>query len=284
MAIEIDTDTAEIQRIVPVLTRLQEACNALSVDFFVIGALARDLHLQHLNDIDVPRRTRDVDVAVAVDGWASYTALHDRLVAEYDFTGEDPKQRIRSPDGVALDLVPFGGIEDRTGQIHFPPDDRPEMTVLGLAEARRTAVLFAFGDLSVAVVSLPALGLLKLVAWDERPHERAHDAQDLCFILREYFYVGIDTIVQKHADLFDEADFSLPLTSARAYGREIAFLLQESGALRNHVIQILERETADVHQSSLADAMKAAGCYPGYDKRFDSITVLLTGITEGLKG
>jgi predicted nucleotidyltransferase len=283
MAIEIGADDEEIKRIVPVLTSLQEACRDLGVDFYVIGAFARDLHLRHLNNIDVPRGTRDVDVAVAVDGWASYTALRDRLIIGHDFTDEDPKQKVQSPGGVELDLVPFGGIENSSGQIHFPPDDRPEMTVLGLEEARRTAVSFTFDDLSMEVVSLPALGLLKLIAWDERPHERAHDAQDLCFILREYFDVSIESIVQKHADLFDEEDFSSPLASARAYGREIASLLQENDTLRNHVVRILERETDDVHQSSLAGAMKSAGCYPEYDLRFDSITALLRGIREGLR-
>ena len=283
MAIKIDADDEEIQRIVPVLTSLQEACHDLGMDFYVIGALARDLHLQHLSDIDVPRATRDVDVAIAVGGWESYAALRERLITEQGFTDEDPKQKVRSPDGVELDLVPFGEIADASGQIHFPPDDRPEMTVLGLEEARRTAVSFTFDGLSIEVVSLPALGLLKLIAWDERPHERAHDAQDLCFILREYFDVSIETIVQKHADLFDEEDFSSPLASARAYGREIASLLQENDTLRNHVARILERETNDIHQSSLADAMKSAGCYPEYDLRFDSIVALLRGIREGLK-
>jgi len=283
MAIEIDADNEEIQRIAPVLTSLRTACRDLGVAFFVIGALARDLHLQHLNDIDVPRRTRDVDVAVGVDGWDSYAALRDRLITEYDFTDEDPKQKVRSPDGVELDLVPFGGIEDSSGQIQFPPDERPEMTVLGLEEARRTTVSVTFDDGgSVEVVSLPALGLLKLIAWNERPRERAHDAQDLCFILRQYFDVGLDAIVKRHADLFDADEFNRPLVSARAYGREIASLLQERDALRKHVLRILERETADVHQSSLADAMNAAGCHPEYDLRFDSITALLTGIREEL--
>jgi len=283
MAIEIDADNEEIQRIAPVLTSLRTACRDLGVAFFVIGALARDLHLQHLNDIDVPRRTRDVDVAVGVDGWDSYAALRDRLITEYDFTDEDPKQKVRSPDGVELDLVPFGGIEDSSGQIQFPPDERPEMTVLGLEEARRTTVSVTFDDGgSVEVASLPALGLLKLIAWDERPRERAHDAQDLCFILRQYFDVGLDTIVKRHADLFDADEFNRPLVSARAYGREIASLLQERDTLRKHVLRILERETADVHQSSLADAMNAAGCHPEYDLRFDSITALLTGMREEL--
>jgi predicted nucleotidyltransferase len=281
MAIEIDADNDEIQRIVPVLTGLREACDDLSVAFVVIGALARDLHLQHQNDIDVPRRTRDIDVAVAVDEWDSYAALRDRLITGYNFANEDPKQRVRSPEGVQVDLVPFGRIADSSGQIQFPPDDRPEMTVLGLEEARRTAVSVTFDDEETAeVVSLPALGLLKLIAWDERPRERVHDAQDLCFILRTYFEVELDTIVERHADLFDEDDFNRPLVSARAYGREIASLLRKNDALRTHVIHILERETADMHQSSLADAMNAPGCHPEYDLRFDSITALLTGIHE----
>lgn len=284
MAIEIDADNEEIQRIAPVLTSLREACKDLGVEFFVIGALARDLHLHHLNDIDVPRRTRDVDVAVAIDGWASYAALRDRLITEYDFTDEDPKQKVRSPEGVELDLVPFGGIADASGQIRFPPDDRPEMTVLGLEEARRTTVSVWFDEREAAdVVSLPALGLLKLIAWDERPRERAHDTQDLCFTLRTYFEVRLDTIVERHADLFDEDDFNRPLVSARAYGREVASLLRKNDALREHVIHILERETADIHQSSLTDAMNATGCYPEYDMRFDSITALLKGIREELE-
>jgi len=88
--------------------------------------------------------------------------------------------------------------------------------------------------------------------------------------------------VKRHADLFDADEFNRPLVSARAYGREIASLLQERDALRKHVLRILERETADVHQSSLADAMNAAGSHPEYDLRFDCITALLTGIREEL--
>lgn len=45
MAIEIDADNDEIQRIVPVLRSLQEACDELGLAFFVIGAFARNLHL-----------------------------------------------------------------------------------------------------------------------------------------------------------------------------------------------------------------------------------------------
>jgi len=280
MGIEIDADDETLQRIAPVLTKLQKACSNLGVVFFLIGALARDLH--HLHGIDVPRRTRDVDVAVAVGSWASYEALRDQLIDEYGFTDERQKQKVRSPENVELDLVPFGGISDARGQIRFPPDNRPKMTVLGLEEARRSTVSITFDDLSIEVVSLPALGLLKLIAWDERPRERAHDTQDLCFIFRHYFEVERELIVQEHADLFDGDDFNLPLASARAYGREIASLLEDNETLQESVLHILERETDDIHQSNLADAMNAAGCHPQYDLRFDSISALLTGVREGL--
>jgi len=282
MAIEIDADNEDIQRIAPVLTSLREACHNLGVDFFVIGALARDLHLQHLNDIDAPRRTRDVDVAVALDGWQSYADLRDRLITDHEFTNESPKQRVRSPEGIQVDLVPFGGIADSSGQIRFPPDDRPEMTVLGLEEARQTTVSVTLGDgVQFEVVSLPALGLLKLIAWDERPRQRVHDAQDLCFILRWYYSVKIDTIVEKHYDLIDVDDFSEALTSAQAFGRELSSLLVGSDALREYTIDILDRETNDFHQSDLTDAMNAAGCYYEYDMRFESVEALRTGVREG---
>lgn len=282
MGIEISADNEDIQKIAPVLANLREACDNLGVDFFVIGAVARDIHLRHLNGIDVPRRTRDVDVAVAVDGWESYKTLQRQLITNHNFTHEGPKQRVRSSEGVQVDLIPFGGIADPDGQIRFPPDERPEMTVLGIEETHRTTVSIRCGDVSVEVASLPALGLLKLIAWDERPRERIHDAQDLCFILRQYYDVEIDTIVEKHADLFDAENFRRPLASARAYGREISALLRGSVALRNRVMHILDRETADVHQSSLADAMNAAGCHPEYDLRFECIGALFEGIKEGI--
>lgn len=283
MAINLEVDDPELRRLIPVIRSLRAVCLDLEVDFYIIGAFARDLYFQHLHGVGVPRTTRDVDVAVAVDAWDSYEAVRNLLMTDYNFTDEEPKQRVRSPEGIQVDLVPFGGIADSSGQIRFPPDDRPKMTVLGLEEARRTTVSVTFDDgVPVEVVSLPALGLLKLVAWDERPRERSHDAQDLCFILRWYYSVRIDAIVDKHFDLFDVDDFSEALTSAQAYGRELSSLLMESDALRAYVINILDRETNDFHQSDLTDAMNAAGCYYEYDMRFESIEALLTGIREGL--
>lgn len=282
MTIEIHPENLQIPGFRTLLTSLSAACRELGTDFYVLGALARDLHLQQVHDVDVPRRTRDVDAAVAIDEWNSYDALRERLIEEHGFTDEPEKQKVRSPKGVELDLIPFGGVEDAHSQIHFPPDDRPELTALGLETARRHTVSMRVANgPAFQVVSLPALGLLKLIAWNERPQERAQDAQDLCFVMQQFYDIRLDAIVANHADLFDQADFRKPEMSARAYGREIASLLRASSRLRNHVLTILDRETDDFYQSRLAEAMNAPGCHPEYEQRFSCLEALLTGIGEG---
>lgn len=284
MTVEIQSEKLQIQGFQTLLASLSDACRELGTDFYVLGALARDLHLQQIHNIDVPRRTRDVDVAVAIDEWASYEDLREQLIEEHGFTDEQEKQKVRSPEGVELDLIPFGGVEDARHRIQFPPDDWPELTALGLEQARRDAVsMRVTNGPAFQVVSLPALGLLKLIAWNERPRERAQDAQDLCFVMQHYFDVRLDHVVANHADLFDQADFRKPEMSARAYGRELASLLRKSSRLRDHVLTILERETTDFYQSSLADAMNAPGCYPEYEQRFSCLEALLAGVREGEK-
>lgn len=283
MTIEIQPDNKQIQQLQPLLGSLSAACRELGIDFYVLGALARDLHLQQIHDIDVPRRTRDVDVAVAIDEWDSYEDLREKLIEEHGFTDEQEKQKVRSPEEVELDLIPFGGVEEAHGRIRFPPDDWPELTGLGLEQARRNTVSMKVGNgPTFQVVSLPALGLLKIIAWNENPQQRAQDAQDFCFVMQHYFDIHLDAIVENHADLFDQEDFRKSVASARAYGREIASLLRASSRLRDCILTILERETTDFYQSSLADAMNAPGCHPEYEQRFSCLEALLSGIRERL--
>ena len=57
------------------MEELSDACEALGVDFFVIGALTRDLHLEHVHGIAARRRTQDVDAAAAIGSWHAYERL-----------------------------------------------------------------------------------------------------------------------------------------------------------------------------------------------------------------
>ena len=113
---EVDAGKLGIPDLPSVLEAVAKACGQreadfMEADFFLIGALARDVLLEHIYGIEVPLTTGDVDVAVAVEGWQAYEDLRRALAEEHGFERGPEKQRLRSPEGTPLDLVPFGGAQ-----------------------------------------------------------------------------------------------------------------------------------------------------------------------------
>ncbi len=289
---EVDASKLGVPALTSVLEAIAEACGQMEADFFLIGALARDVLLEHIYDTEVHLTTGDVDVAVAAESWQAYGDLRRRLAEEHGFEEEPEKQRLRSPEGTPLDLVPFGGVEEEGGKARFPPEGNPELTVLGFGAAWEAALPVRFVEEPVGegpggkepvirVASLEGLALLKLLSWNERPTKRARDAQDLCLLLQHFYDARLELITERHADLFDSEDFSKPKASSRALGRELARLLQ-GRALENLLVDLLRRETADIHQSRLVRAMRAPGCHPQIEMRFACLEALLAGIEERL--
>jgi len=289
---EVDAGKLGIPDLPSVLKAVAEACGKMEADFFLIGALARDVLLEHIYETEVPLTTGDVDIAVAVEGWQAYEDLRRALAEEHGFENGPEKQRLRSPEGTPLDLVPFGGVEEEGGKARFPPEGSPELTVLGFEAAWEAARMVRFGEGLVGegnggkgpllrVASLEGLALLKLLSWNERPRKRARDAQDLCLLLQHFYDARLELITERHADLFDTDSFSKPKASARALGRELARLLRDR-ALEKLLVDTLRRETADIHQSRLARAMRAPGCHPQVEIRFACLEALLAGIEERL--
>lgn len=294
---EVDAGKLGIPDLSSVLEAVAEACGRVEADFFLIGALARDVLLEHIYGTEVPLTTGDVDVAVAVGSWQAYEDLRRRLVEEHGFEEGPEKQRLRSPEGTPLDLVPFGGVEEEGGKARFPPEGSPELTVLGFEAAWEAALPVRFGEGPggekpigggngdkgpvLRVASLEGLALLKLISWNERPRKRARDAQDLCLLLQHFYDARRALITERHADLFDTDSFSKPKASARALGRELASLIRDPN-LETLLVDILRRETADIYQSRLARAMRAPGCHPQVEMRFACLEALRVGIEEGL--
>ena len=100
------------------------------------------------------------------------------------------KQRLDHESGLLIDLVPFGDLEEVSGQISWPPDFSIVMSTVGFREAYNNSEEVRIADdLIVRVVSLAGLALMKIVAWDERRFER--DAEDLGLIMRHYLDAAI---------------------------------------------------------------------------------------------
>jgi len=59
---------------------LQDVAQALGINYFLMGAAARDLMLQHAHNIAPFRLTVDVDFAVSVADWPSFESLRTALL------------------------------------------------------------------------------------------------------------------------------------------------------------------------------------------------------------
>ena len=249
-------------------------------DFFVIGALARDLLLEVVHGVEVGRATRDVDVAIALGGWEAYEAVVEALTSEYGFERGDGAQRLNHPDRDSLDLVPFGDLENPPGAIEWPEEAPRVMSTLGLQEALAAATnIWLDGDLPVKVASLEGQALLKLIAWHERSHEREHDAEDFCLLLRSYYDIREELVFERHLDIFEER-FNQSEASGRVYGREVATLLEEASDLEAAVLELLEKQTKSPETSDFARAMAGKPCFYRLEDRFRALEGFLRGLRE----
>jgi predicted nucleotidyltransferase len=150
------------------------------------------------------RGTADLDLAIAVASWNAVDQITAGLVrarrSHHTFVVQ----------GVEIDIVPFGGIESTDRTIRWPNDhvmNSLVMNVVGFTEALATAVRVRLpGDVSIAVASLPAQSVLKLLAWQDRRWLSRRDAIDLRTILHSYhqgpylevLYADFGPLLEKH--------------------------------------------------------------------------------------
>ncbi|SEN29741.1 hypothetical protein SAMN05216436_11451 [bacterium A37T11] len=75
-----------------VLNDIEPVLVQFGIEYFLVGAVARDLQLGM--GAESPRRTLDVDMAVLIDEEAKYYALKDALIATSKFRAH-PKEAIK---------------------------------------------------------------------------------------------------------------------------------------------------------------------------------------------
>jgi predicted nucleotidyltransferase len=75
-----------------------------------------------------------VDLAFCVPDWSRFEQLKAELVGSGRFTPGGITPRLRHRIGTPLDLIPFGGVASATGQVAWPPDGNPVMSVLATTQ------------------------------------------------------------------------------------------------------------------------------------------------------
>lgn len=277
----IDLDA--VGYLAPALDLLTDVCQQAGVPFFVVGAAARDLLLEHVYGVRPFRATGDVDIAVAVQHWDEYESLIERLVDDHGFKRSRVAHRVERP-GLVVDVVPFGPIAGETDEVAWPKGDRT-MSVLGYSEAFGAAVQIQIGDGSpVRVASLPGLVILKLVAWSEDPHRRKQDPIDVGAVMMNYSDVADDLLFTEHADLLEDPSFDVSVAGARILGRDVAPLLRND-ELKTLVLNLLRANTADDYESPFVQGMgqgPGQGDYRDFSFRLRCLRALRAGVEESL--
>jgi predicted nucleotidyltransferase len=128
MNLKISSEKLNNPYLVDLLGRLSASFLKMNRDFFVIGATARDIVVQQLLDMSSRRKTRDLDLAIAITNWQEFDEVKDSLVA--DGFEKDPNKHQRFYyDDYEIDVVPYGYVAKEDDNIYWPPEETIAMSV-----------------------------------------------------------------------------------------------------------------------------------------------------------
>ena len=243
------TDKQDLRPLAALIRDLQTA--APDADVMLVGAMARDVLLMHAYEIELPRATTDIDIALAASDWEAFHALRDALLASGKFAAKTKTlHKLAYMDlNIAIDLIPFNGVEDEKGNITWPPDNAEVMSLIGYREARASAITVGLPyDQQLVMVSLPMLAVLKIFAWIERHlTEPRKDARDLDAILSNYLTAGNDDrLYSEAAHLLDSPTYDYDLAGAWMCGRDARNTLEAHSNRNSQIVaqmnKMLDRE------------------------------------------
>jgi predicted nucleotidyltransferase len=209
------------------------------INILLVGAAARDLLLFYAYGIKATRGTEDIDLAFAVASWTDFDKLRNSLLSSNTF---DPHpsgaHKLLYREYMIVDLIPFGGLENADGTISWPPHGDTVMSVLGFEEAMESSVnaLLPSGR-QVAVVSLPMLAVLKILAWSERRMiEPRKDASDLMLILQNYLDAGnSERLYSEASQLLNNPNFDYECAGAWLAGKDAHDAIQKHSPNANRI-------------------------------------------------
>ncbi|MGC9367896.1 MAG: hypothetical protein ACP5FK_12755 [bacterium] len=248
----------------------------MQIPYFIIGAMVKDILFEHYHDIKSTRITRDIDLGIRVQSWDEYNKLDGFLINSDKFEKSSQMHRYKFHD-IYIDIIPFGGIAENEEKIIWPDDERI-MNTLGFKEVFKNSISVRINEepvLDIKCPTIPGLTLLKLISWKDNYPYRKKDAEDLLFIIENYWHTDItDTLYDKHLGLMKKEDFDLKLSSIIFLGKNITEITGQESL--SFIKDLLDQETADDSEYRLImDMLKP-------DLDFDYILKLVKKLKEGI--
>lgn len=258
------------------------AANALEMQFFVVGATARDLILERNYNIRPFRATEDIDLGFQVADWKQFVDLKGLLIQTGKFRSSKLVHRLIYDEIHPVDIVPFGDIGSPENQIAWPPDQAIRMNIQGLAESYQDAcnvVLRKNPFLEIKVASLPGQAILKIFSWKDRGAENDKDANDLAIILQNYALAGNeDRLYNEDVEILVIEDFDVDNAAAHLLGSDVEKIC--STELKHSLLDILEAEISEQGDYTLVAAMRNSVLGDDFERNL----ILLEKFNSGLRG
>lgn len=249
-----------------------------NIPYYLIGASAITLELLR-GGLQGCRGTKDIDFAIMISSMKEFENIITDL-KESGFNKVKAPWTIYHPEfDVAVDLLPFGEIEEKD-TINFNERNK-DLHVLGFKEVLGRTNPIRIEDKIAQIPTLPGMVILKLISWSDRPEERFDDPQDILHIIKNYYDLEWEEIVEFHNDVFPEGDLDPLKVSARVLGRKIAEILDESDKLKARILDILEENTSKPNQSEFAKNWVFDSNW-GTEEAIEILKELKTGIVERL--
>lgn len=248
---KIDPATVALYR------QVSEVADELNMPYMVVGASARDLVLHHGYGARIQRATTDVDFAVQVASWQSFSQLKQGLLNS-GFSETDVSHRLLNSENIPIDIVPFGTIENTNAEIAWPPNGEVVMSVVGFQEACNHAEWVCIQEhpaVIVPVVTPAGMALLKLIAWMDRDaNQRRKDARDFAYLCTEYD--KIPTVLNQlydSSELMESYDWDVTLAGACQLGADAADMAGSMATER--IANLMAKRNSPLNLAQLVEEM-----------------------------
>ncbi len=260
-----------------VFNAVESTCKNLDINFYIIGAVAREIWFS--KEGKTSRATKDIDFAVYISYEDQFIVLKENLINNHGFSEIKGNSFVLlSPNGIQIDLLPFGAIEVENG-VQIRGLDLTNIQVTGFKEVYEGATdnIKFENDHEFKIATLPGIVLLKFIAYDDRPEHRKSDILDITKIIQYFFELESEMIYENHNDLFDTY-ISLDKIAARVIGREMSKALIKNSHLLERINLILNNAIQN-DDSSLTLLMTENTPYT-IEEGNDLLKEILVGIAE----
>ncbi len=260
-----------------ILEALERGFSKFGIDFYLVGATARDVWMRGVHETPPKRATSDIDFGIMINDSYIFDELKDYLIEVEGFVPYKENAFVLIwKDKTQVDLIPFGELENE-GVVTVRGTGFTSMNVEGFQEVyEQASEEIHTGDLDFKVCTLAGIVILKLIAWDDRPEMRRDDIDDIAEILKNYFHFNSDAIFEHHNDLFGEKE--LDEIASQYLGREIGKIISGNEKLITRVKGILEKGLSDSNSNNLDELLARES-----DETIDYSRSLISHILDGIK-